>query len=327
MKRLFRALAVLTCFSTLFAACSGGGTPVPTATGLLYVLDRITKTVYVYDNIGTINGAVDPVRTISGDNTLIQNPTALAVDTLRDILYVSESTGEQVLVFTPASTKDGNIAPLRTYPGLTKGAGLYYDLDNDVLYAADSVDRSIKAWDGVSQLATGASFTRRIGLNYQPSALFVDTQRDLLYVGDPATATINVYASASTLGTNNPSPTTSIQDSTQAFVDINSITVNVPNNFLFVGEDFNPSVEIFEKASTLNGAVPTDRSLEGGSTGLTLDMGQVIFLQNVLYVQLSRTQIGVWDNANSVTGDDAPDRNLTINPAQQILGFAIDLAH
>lgn len=327
MSKFMRILATLALVACIGSACSTGNNPIPSPTGLLYVLDRINRAVYVYDNVDTLDGALDPVRSLSGSNTLIQNPTAIAVDTRRDALFVAETTGEQVLVFIPASESEGDIAPRRTYPGLNRAAALFYDLDNDRLYAADAIDQSVQVWDKISQIPSGTGPGRRIGLGYEPSSLFVDTQRDRLYVGDPAAGAVKAYANASTLGVNNPPVDASIQDSSQAFVDLDSLTMNVPNNILFVAEGFNPSVEIFDAASTLDGSVPTDRNLEGGSTGLTLDMGQAIFLENVLYVALSRTQIGIWDSANQLTGDVAPNRQLTVNPAQQILGIAVDLAH
>ena len=327
MRNLFRALCSLLLLTTTLSACGGGGTPLPVATGVFYVLERVNKAVYIYDNVATMDGALDPVRTLSGENTQLENPSALAVDTRRNILYVSETDGQQILAFFPASTVEGATAPKRTYPGLIRSTGLYYDLKNDVLYAADAVDQSILAWDGISTMDTGTGPTRRIGLGYLPSAVFVDTQRNILYVGDPGSATVQTYSSALTLGINLATPSTSIQDETQPFVNINSITMNVPNNFLFVAEDFNPSVEVFTSASTATGSTDTARSLEGDLTTLTLDMNQAIFLDNVLYVQVNRTQIGIWNEANSLNGNIAPNRLLTVNPAQQILGFAIDLAH
>jgi len=327
MKKLLRQFAVLASLFALLPACSSGTTPVTPATGRLYVLDRISRAVFVYDNVATINGAIDPVRTLTGTNSLIDNPTALAVDTRRDNLYVAETTGQQILTFVQASQADGDPTPLRTYPGLEKGTAMFYDLKNDTLYAGDSVDLSVRAWDKISTLPTGTQPTRRIGLGFPPSTIFYDSQRDILYVGDPHTASVKIYLNASTLGSSNASPNATIEDATQPFVDVDSVVLNVANNIMFAAEDVNPSIEIFDDASTLTGSVPTTRSLEGDQTGLTLDLRQIIFDQNVLYVQQSRTQIGIWNDANSLTGNVAPTRALTINPAQQIIGIALDMAH
>lgn len=327
MKNTFRALATFIVTALVASACSSGSTPVPVATGLLYVLDRNNKAVYVYDNVNTQDGAQDPVRTLSGDNTLLQSPNALTVDPRRDILYVADSTEKAVLAFIPGSEAEGDIAPRRTFPGLDRAAALYYDVKNDSLYAADITERQILAWDDISKSDSGTSPNRIIGLDYAPSSIFVDTQRDRLYVGDPGGAAVQAYDNASTLGVNNPPIDATIEDATQVFVDLRSLTMNVENNILYVAERFYPSIEIFDSASTLTGAVETDRTLEGDTTGLTLDMGQILFVENVLYAQLSRTQIGFWNSANTVTGNTAPNRTLTVNPAALIVGIMVDLAH
>lgn len=307
-------------------ACSAGGDPVPVATGLLYVADRPNKAIYIFDNVGTIDGGVDPVRTISGDNTLLESPAGLAVDGRRDILYVAETANQQILAFPQASLADGDLAPLRTYPGVLRASGLYTDIPNNRLYVADAADFAIKAWDNISSLDSGTGPTRTIPLGYLPSAVFVDTQRDLLYVGDPVASSIKVYLNASSLGVA-ATPDNEIQDSDNPFLDIRSITLNDANNILFVADNFIPSVEIFDNASTLDLSVPPNRSLQGDATGLTFDIGQILFIENVLYLQLSRTQVGIYNDANTLTGDTAPSRTLTINPATLIEGIAVDLAH
>jgi hypothetical protein len=325
MKLLSKLLSPLLFLPLLFA-CSAGGDPVPEFTGLLYVLDRANKEIYVYDNIGTIDGAVDPVRTISGDNTLLVSPTTLAVDGRRDVLYVAETSEQQVLAFPQSSIANGDVTPLRLYPGLGRGTAMFVDVPGNRLYAGDAVNQAIQAWDNVSSLASGTIPNRTIPLGYEPSAVFVDTDRDLLYVGDPAGGAINVYSNASTLGVL-ATPDNVIQDTDEPFLSIRSIAGNITNDILFVSDDFVPSIEIFDQASTIDGSVVADRSLQGDTTGLTFDIGQILFVENVLYVQLSRTQVGIYNDANSVDGNTAPTRTLTINPASLINGIAVDLAH
>jgi len=310
--------------------CSGGGggTPPPAATGLLYALDIVNLAVYVINNINTQNGAVDPVATISGDLTLLQSPTALAVDGLADILYVADTTQQAVLAFVPASQKNGNVPPLRVFPGIQRASAMFYDEIDDTLFVADDFALAIFAWDNIRQLEDGTPPSRTIPLDFVPSSVAVDTQRDVLYVGDPSTQAVNEYLNANTLGVK-PTPNNIIQDSTQQFVNINSLTLNVPNNFLFVAESANPSIEVFETASTLDGLVPPIRSLEGANTSFTIHLGQAIFVENVLYVITSdiSNNVAIFQNANGATGDLAPDRSLQINGAAELVGLAVDLAH
>lgn len=324
MKILHKILCTAI-FATLLA-CSAGGDPVPDFTGLLYVSDRGNQAIYVYDQVGSIDGAVDPVRTISGDNTQLENPTAIAVDGRRDVLYVAESASQQVLAFPQSSIADGDVTPLRVYPGLLRSSSLFVDVPGNRLYAADALDQSIKAWDNVTSVASGTGPNRTIPLGYEPSAVFVDTDRNLLYVGDPAGGVINIYKNASSLGVT-PTADGVIQDATNPFLDIRGITLNISNNLMFVSDDNVPSVDVFTQASTLDGSVAPDRSLQGDTTTLTFDLGQALFIENVLYLQTSRTQVAIFDEANSLDGNTAPTRALTINPANLITGIAVDLAH
>lgn len=320
-----------------FASGCGNAQPITDPTGVLYVLDNFNQAVYSYSDIGNLNGALDPQRTISGDRTLIRDPASLAVDSRRDILYVADSSSDAILAFIPGSTTDGNITPRRTYPGINEAGAMFYNIQTDVLYVVDLAFGTIQVWDGISGLPDGATATRTITLGYDASGIFVDNQRNLLYVGAPDFDIVNVYVNASTLATTQPPPVNrTIEEATPSpspspfangFDELNSLTMNIQNDILFIAESQNPSIEIFNQASTLNGVVPTDRVLTGASTGLTLDMNQIIFLENVLYVVLSRTNVGVWDGANTLDGDVAPNRNIQVNGATEIVGIAVDLAH
>src|SRR5262249_36331374 len=145
-----------------------------------------------------------PTRTLSGSSTQIANPTAMTVDGANNILYVADKTNQNILVFTSASTLDGDQAPTRTFAGVQKAGILFYDSTHDSLYASDvgnNTANKILVWDKASTLSDGASASRTIPLDYAPATFTVDTQRDLLYVGDTSAQAINVYTSASTLGT------------------------------------------------------------------------------------------------------------------------------
>jgi hypothetical protein len=329
-KKSYRIVGILFGILLPLSFVSGcGGTPIPVATGLLYVLDHLNDAVYVLNNVGTINGATSPVRTIIGTDTLIQNPASLAVDTRRDILYVADNDQKAVLVFPTASQTDGDTAPLRTYPGISTAGAMFYDLDNDVLYLTDITAKSVLAWDGISTLTSGTGPTRTIGLGYFPTGMIVDTQRNLLYVGDPSTQAIKIYSNVSTLAVP-ATPNVTFTDASEAFVKMNSLALNVPNDILFVAESNNPSLEIFDNASTLtSNPITPPRTLNGSNTTMTIHLDQTIFLQNVLYVILNNisNSVGVWNNVNQLTGDVAPDRNIQVTPASEITSIAVDLAH
>lgn len=294
-------------------------------TGLLYVLDDFTDTVYVFDNIGGLNGTVAASRTINGSETRIVDPDALALDTQRDILYVADSNGQEVLAFVGASQKNGNAPPLRRYPGIKQTAAMFYDLVNDRLYVTDTVDKLIKVWDHISELSDGANASRTIQLDYVPSALTVDSKRNLLYVGDPIARSIKVYPGISTLS-GNPSPDHALTHASQNFNHLNGLTMNIDNDILFISESTVPSIEIFDQASTLIGSVSSTRQIKGSNTGMTVNLKQILFLSNVLYLILNDTSVGIWEGVNQLTGDVAPTRTVTLSSAMRIVGMAVDLS-
>ncbi len=307
---------------------SGGGGDSSSPTGILYVLDRANDAVYIYDNANTITGTVSPNRTLTGSNTDIQNSTAIAVDYTRDILYVADNTAaaQAVLVFIPASTTTGNASPSRQYPGFTQANALYYDPTNDILYLSDIVTQAVYAWDDISTLPTGTAPTRTILLGYIPSTLTVDSTHNVLYVAQPLGQQVNLYGSASEISnlTNVILPTQSFTNVTTPFATMPGIAVNGLNNILYVSDSNSESIEIFDDANSLSGAEAPQRELTGSNTGFTVNQGQVILQNNTLYIIQSLTGIGIWGNANQVTGNTAPDRSLTIAPASQIVGIGYD---
>lgn len=321
LRQLHWALGLLLFFT---AACEG--TPLEPAKQLLYVLDNLNDAIYVLEGIDTITGPQDPARTISGDKTLLDSPTAVAVDGLRDILYVTDANQGAVLVFAPASILDGDVDPDWTLPAGANVQAMTFDAENNRLYVSDIGARQILVWDQVSTTENGQVPDRTFNLNFLASGIFIDNIRDFLYTGDPIGMVVQVFEQASTLiGT--PPIARAIADADRDFNRINSITMNRDNDILFVADSNNPSVEIFSNASTLDGDVVPDRSLMGDATNLSDDTRYSFFLNNTLYVSVDDRRIGVWNDANQVDGDTAPDRLITVNPAARIVGFGIDLLH
>jgi len=313
-------------------ATDGGGTG-SSGNGVLYLLDNFSDAVYVFDNAVNLTGTISPSRTLSGSQTLIQNPTVIAVDGQRDILYVADSTEQAILVFTSAHTANGNVAPLRKYPGVRRGGDMFYDSLNDSLYVTDILQNIIVAWDHVSLLSTGTAPSRTIVLNYQASGLVVDTQRNLLYVGNPSGRVVQMYNGALALSAlvNPPTAANIFSDATQAFVNMNGFALNTENNILYVAESANPSIEIFNGVSVLaSGAIAASSELEGSNTGLTVNMHKILIQDNsnTLWSIANNTLINLWTNAqqiNTINGNTAPNQSLTISGATQIVGLDLDM--
>lgn len=332
MKNLKKILFSFSFFISL-SACSFDPIPNPagggsSGSGILYVVDNLNDAVYVYDDLSTLNGDASATRTITGANTLIASPTVVAVDTSRDYLYVADTTLQKIILFSPASTTNGNATPLRTYSGLKRAGAFFYDVTNDRLYATDLTDQAIKVWDAIRNLTTDAAPTRTIPLGYTPSSFTVDVTRDLIYVADPVTVSVNVYESAATLSSGSTvTVSRSLTNSTNAFVNLEGLALNEDNNILFVSESDYNSIEIFDSASTLSGAQASARRIEGDVTTLTVDQGQVSFNDNLLYALIDETHLAIWTSANTTRDNVAPARSINFTDASRVNSFAFDFTH
>ncbi len=95
---------------------------------LLYVANRGSDNILVFDNASTINGNVQPLHVIAGATTDLSAPIDLALDVERDHLYevndVSPARPKGIRVWHNASSVDGNIPPNRT---ITSPGGLLDD--------------------------------------------------------------------------------------------------------------------------------------------------------------------------------------------------------
>ena len=92
----------------------------------LYVANRNTNAILVFDNVDTINGNVAPRNVISGGATGISTPIDVALDRHRDHIYETNdlSGATFIRVWHNASGADGNLPPNRT---ISNSAGLIED--------------------------------------------------------------------------------------------------------------------------------------------------------------------------------------------------------
>ena len=92
----------------------------------LYVANRNTNAILVFDNVDTINGNVAPRNVISGAATGISTPMDIALDRQRDHIYETNdlSGATFIRIWHNASGANGNLAPNRV---ITNSAGLIED--------------------------------------------------------------------------------------------------------------------------------------------------------------------------------------------------------
>ena len=93
--------------------------------------------ITVYDK--TARGNTAPVRVITGENTRLNWPTGMFVDSERGELYVANDGANSILVFSTLA--EGNVAPVRELKGaqtkLYYPSSVFLDVKNDELWVAN----------------------------------------------------------------------------------------------------------------------------------------------------------------------------------------------
>jgi hypothetical protein len=240
----------------------------------LYVANNGDLSILIFDNISTKTGNVAPERVIAGASTTLASPNDVAVDKVRNLLYVADDI--DIHVFSSASTATGNIAPARTYsPGFAVAA-IFIDGPNDRLYAANQVGQAIAVYDSASTLAAGPiTPTRTIqGANTHlafPSGIQVDGGGRLIVSnGSPSTPSITIYNSAAT-ATGNIAPSAEIVGSNTGLSAPNQIVVDTTGaGTLYIADPGAAKIPIYGSLTTATGNIAPTRSIGGAATTLTV---------------------------------------------------------
>jgi len=274
----------------------------------MYVADPCPPAgVAVFDGISTLNGAVPPARRISGNSTTIavgtleNNDTMMtvAVDTLRDLLYVSSAKQDnsvaEVAVFANASTASGDIAPAHiiTTPPVPRrmlnfNHGVTVDIEHDRLFVASIGDGSVLVFDSASTADGSLTPSRwlsgsKTGLGGQ-SPLFtrLDAAGNLIVVCrmpglPPSGGAIRIFAAtnfeATVTGDINVAPMRTVTGSATTLLGPHMVDYRADTDELFVGNAWTGNVAIFATFSTIDGDRAPDRILAGPATGLDIPAG------------------------------------------------------
>jgi hypothetical protein len=223
----------------------------------------------VIDNASTTLG---PVRMISGPDTTIQGAVAIAIDGATDLIYVvdSEASGPKILVFGPASTINGDVAPLRTItiPNASGGSnhGLMLDSMSNRLFLADTFASTISVFDNASTL-NGTVVPNRVisgpatQLNF-PQPMALDSGGNLIVVSNGSPATVLIFANAATANGN-------VAPANVAGIAVNgAIQIAVsPANELFV-VDGGSALNVYSNITKASGNLTPSRVISGPNTGL-----------------------------------------------------------
>lgn len=240
-----------------------------------------TPAITLVDNASAMNNAVGPIpvfRVLSGAS--ITRISECALDGTHDLLYAAQDLGAgtgAVLVFGPASTINGNIAPLRTFTLAIHLGGFLLDAANDRLFLSDPVTNTISVFDNASTL-TGSVIPARVisGANTQlnaPHQMVLDSSGRLIVSNAPflpnaQSFTILVFANAATANGN------IVPSASSTIGQLPSEMAISPAGELYV-VDGTPQVTVYGGVATATGAINPIRVITGPNTGLGIFFGNI----------------------------------------------------
>lgn len=223
-------------------------------------------------DLSGINGNVAPSRDVEGSATTLTSPTSLAIVASDDILFVSNGTPAQVLVFAGVSTSgfNGNMAPIRTFTSTDVTGPIGINLGaNDTLYVANEKagGGSIAVFDNASTLNGAVAATRVItSTAFSATVLdvFIDVANDRMFVLDEGNKQVHVFNNASTInGPTSPDVTLTV-DGANA---LTAIAVD-SKGIGYIADELNNAVYSYDNIANRNGKLPPDRTLKGSNTQL-----------------------------------------------------------
>jgi len=267
------------------------------------------------------------VRTISGSQTQLNRPFGVFVDVAADRLYVSNTN-------------------IGTTCFATNAAGLVPACQ--ALQIQSVKPGFVLVFDDVSGLSGNVAPSRSLSgsastLDY-PRALSVDTAHDLLYVSNMEHNSIVVFSNASTLNGDQvapfkiiepPTPRTEDQTCSQSLSCLSNpfgIFLDQANDRLYVANTGlnQPSILIFEHASTRSANAPPERVLTGDITriadpvGVTLDAEGTLYVANQGVVSSRVLLVASGQSTGSNSANTFNDANASYIP-NQFVGLTLRL--
>jgi hypothetical protein len=246
----------------------------------LYVANTGDLSVVIFDGVSTKTGTVNiaPTRTIAGVQTGLLQPTDVALDKGRDMLYVADDIDIFVFNSASAAATNGNVPFARDIsPGFAVSA-IFIDATNNRLYAADQAADAIAIFDNASTLNGTVNPTRVIqGLATHlavPSGVAIDGAGRLIVsnVGNGTTIppTITIYANAA-IADGNIAPVAEITGSNTGMSTPDQIVVDrTGTGTLYNADPGAARIAAFANLNTANSNISPTRSINGPSTGMTV---------------------------------------------------------
>jgi DNA-binding beta-propeller fold protein YncE len=237
------------------------GIAVDMARDQIYVANFLNDSILVFYNARTVTGGVAPNRTITG--TSLDGPTALFIDVVNDRLFVTSTNDNSILIYDNASTLNGTVVPSRTLTGnlavLTAPMGIYVDTTRNLVYVANG-NNQILVFNSAVIVAGSNNIAplRSIPISSGSAGIFVDIMADRLYAA--SANSILIFDGASTANSGSV-PSRTIFGGGSMLSQPRDIFVDTGTDRLYVANFGSNSILVFNNASTVDGAVTPERTL------------------------------------------------------------------
>lgn len=245
-------------------------------------------TAWGTSRIVRVNGLSTATGEVTGTDfsTLTyDNPTGLAYDRQRDILYVLVEGA--LIAYHEASTAPAGTEPARVITGpsiaalFTADGRLALDAESDRIFFSETDGLTVGTYDDASLLVGEIAPDRTIALD-APANFFwgldYDASRDELYVGDQKPGT-GVYVVANASAADGlVTPSRSLGGPTNPMQGPSQIVYDVTNDRLVVIDANGDDVKVYDNASTLDGDVAPSRVIGGALLPIDYPFGGFIDL-------------------------------------------------
>ncbi len=258
------------------------GNHVAEADNDLYLADTGADAIWIFSPATSVDGNVAPNRKLQGTNVPLDDPQGIAVDTIRDILYVADLDTSEIYVWDGAATINGNVTPDRTIELGTGCRDIAVDQTNDRLYVCANSGDEIWVLNGASTQDGAVVIDRNInGASTQLDGALgieLDRSRDRLYVANHNTNAILVFDNVDTID-GDTAPLHIISGASTGLDAPIDIALDRQRDHIYEVNDTSSddAVRVWHNASGANGNLPPNRTITN-SAGLLTDSRALSFI-------------------------------------------------
>ncbi len=320
-----RTIAGMLIAGTMLAALllggCGGTDSLITGPGMLFVTatdNGVDPAVAIFEMASALSGNSTPDRYLEGAQTGFHGLIRCANHTVGkdDDLYLGDHFPASVLIFSPATSVTGNVAPSRKLEGtnvpLYGANGIGVDTSRDILYVTDNFNQVILVWDNAATVNGDVAPNRTITAVTRPGDIAIDQTNDRLYVSADSGDEIWVLNGAST------QDGAAVVNRTITATQLDGalgIELDLSRDRLYAASRYTNAILTFDNVDTIDGNVAPLNVISGAATGINAPIDIALDRERDHIYEVNDTSsddaIRVWHNASGADGNLSPNRTIT----------------